>query len=426
MVAALVVALPAIGKDFSLDPAGLAWLTNVFFLAAAAFLVPFGRLADVRGVKKVFRVGILIYAITATLCVLAPSALVLMAGRFLTGAGAAMIFSTTIALLSLVFPENERGKAIGINVTAMVVGFSAGFVVGGFFTYYAGWRMIFLVTIPVDILVFWLITTRIHGECALARDRHLDPTGSVLYSGMIVLILSGLSMIAIPAGQAALIVGLLLFVVFFLWERRQENPTIDITLFRKNRIFFIGNIADLIFFIATFAPIFLLSIYLQSIYHLDARVAGILLLIPSICIVVAVYTGRLADRYSTWIIALAGYFMTIVPLVFFVYIDAGTSLSILIGASILYGLGTAFVQPALAKTVVSSVEREMYGIASGTVESMRLIGNTLSTAAATVVFTLHPAPSALLGSLHLLFAVYALLTLAGALVVIRGLFLGRV
>ncbi|MDD1674985.1 MAG: MFS transporter [Methanomicrobiales archaeon] len=420
MVAGVVVALPAIGGEFSLDTAGLSWLTNVFFLAAAAFLVPFGRLADVRGVKRVFRIGIGIYLVASVICVTAPSALVLMAGRFLTGAGAAMIFSTTIALLSLVFPENERGKAIGINVSGMVIGFSAGFAAGGLLTYYVGWRTIFLVTIPVEILVFWLIT-RIRGECALARDRHLDPGGSALYTIMILLSMTGFSMLAASYGKAALAVGIVVFAFFVLWERRVASPMIDLGLFRSNRLFLVGNIADLIYFVATFAPIFLLSLYLQNIRGLDARIAGVLLLIPSLCIIAAVYTGRLADRYSGRTIALVGYLITIPTLVFFIFIDADTPLLLFIGISIVFGLGTAFVQPSLAKIVVSSVDRARYGTASGTIETMRLIGNTLSTAVATIVFTL--APAALLTGLHLLFAIYAGLTILGTGVVLGSMLL---
>jgi MFS family permease len=143
MVSSLIVALPTIGRDFSADAVWLGWLTTAFFLAAATFLVPLGRFADIYGVKKIFTAGIMIYGFSAFLCALAPSILFLIAARFLTGIGAAMIFGTSIALLSLVFPEEDRGIAIGINVTAMSAGFLLGFLAGGYLTSSVGWRGIF-------------------------------------------------------------------------------------------------------------------------------------------------------------------------------------------------------------------------------------------------------------------------------------------
>jgi len=161
MVSALIVALPTIGHEFSADAASLGWVTTIFFLAAALFLVPFGRIADVYGVKKVFTTGIFVYFLSVLLCSIAPDIRFLIGARFITGVGAGMIFGTSIALLSLVFSESERGKAIGINVAAMSVGFLLGSFVGGILTFYTTWRMIFVVTIPVEIVVIGIILTRI-------------------------------------------------------------------------------------------------------------------------------------------------------------------------------------------------------------------------------------------------------------------------
>ena len=135
MVSAFIVALPSIGTEFSADSAMLGWVTSTFFLAAAICLVPVGRLADRSGIKKIFTAGIGVYAFSALLVIFSPSVDVLIAARFVTGIGAAMVFGTSIALVSLVFPESERGRAIGINVTAMAVGFLLGFFSGGFLTF---------------------------------------------------------------------------------------------------------------------------------------------------------------------------------------------------------------------------------------------------------------------------------------------------
>ena len=134
MVASLIVATPAIGKEFSADVAMLGWVTASFFLVAGALLVPFGRIADIRGSKRVFAAGMGVYLVAALVCMFAPGIQVLIAGRVLTGIAAAMVFGTSIALLSLVFPEEERGAALGINIAAMFAGFGAGLLAGGALT----------------------------------------------------------------------------------------------------------------------------------------------------------------------------------------------------------------------------------------------------------------------------------------------------
>ncbi len=136
MVSALIVAIPSIGLEFSMDAVAMSWLATAFFLAASMFLIPFGRAADIFGVKRVFTAGMYTYFFSALLAALAPSQWVLISARFLTGIGAAMIFGTSFALLSLSLSEKERGKALGINIAASWIGFSLGFLLGGLLTYY--------------------------------------------------------------------------------------------------------------------------------------------------------------------------------------------------------------------------------------------------------------------------------------------------
>lgn len=155
MVSALIVAIPTIGEDFSMDAAAMSRLATAFFLAASMFLIPFGRMADIFGVKRVFTVGLYIYFFSAMLAALAPCAWVLIAARFLTGIGAAMIFGTSFALLSL--SACERGKALGTNIAASLLGFALGFQAGGLLAYYLSWRAIFLLILPIPLLVIALI-----------------------------------------------------------------------------------------------------------------------------------------------------------------------------------------------------------------------------------------------------------------------------
>ena len=171
----------------------MSWLATVFFLAASMFLIPFGRLADILGVKRIFSTGIGIYFISALLAALAPSAPVLIVARFTTGLGAAMIFGTSFALLSLSLSERERGAALGINIASNITGFALGFFLGGIFTYYLNWRFIFLSTLPISLIVLGLIRFRLPGECALSKGERFDLIGSALIAVQLFLLIRGLT-----------------------------------------------------------------------------------------------------------------------------------------------------------------------------------------------------------------------------------------
>jgi MFS family permease len=389
MVSALVVALPTIGKEFSTDAVLLGWLTSSFFLGAAVFLVPIGGLADIHGVKRVFSIGIAIYGISALLCLLSPSATFLIAARFLTGIGAAMIFGTSIALLSLVFPPEERGKAIGINVMAMTLGFLLGFLAGGFLIFYVGWRGIFLFVIPVTLIVTALIRFRIPGECALARTRKPDRGGSILFGLMIFFFMIGCTLLPRVSGIVAIVFGTVFTALFIRWERNCNSPLLDLHLFSGNTVFLRANVVVLLAWAGSFAVSVLGSLYLQDVRGFDSRGAGVILLSQVIATIIFVpYGGRLSDRINPAIVASGGLIVLIAGLVPLIFISQVTPLPVVIAAYFLFGLGIAFFQPSLAHMLINAVGEDNFGLAGSMAESMRLAGITLSLAIMTIIFSL--------------------------------------
>jgi EmrB/QacA subfamily drug resistance transporter len=425
MVSGLVVALPAIGNEFSADAVSLGWLTNVFFLSAAVFLVPLGKIADMYGVKKVFVTGIGVYLVSSVLCILAPSIQFLIAARFITGIGGGMIFGTSIALLSLAFPESERGKAIGMNVTGMFVGFLLGFFLGGFLTYYVGWRSIFALTVPFELLAIGLILLRIRGECELSRSRELDIPGMVLYSLSILLLMIGFSSLPGVTGGTVIAAGIVCLALFILRELRAKSPTLDLRLFSGNRTFASANLAALLFNTSNFAVIFLLSLYLQDIRNFDSRVSGIILLTLVIFMaLLSSYAGRLSDRIPPRIVIGTGVVLSSAGLFILSFLGGDTPIVWIIVALAVMGTGFAFFQSPLIRTLVSSVPKEMYGLASGMVETMRLVGMTISIAITTIIFTFfigstHITPAVsreFIGMIHLIFWIFLVISLCALLV----------
>lgn len=418
------IALPSIGLDFGADAIILNWVTNGFLLAAAIFAVPFGRVADIHGMKKIFTYGIILFTVASLLCALAPDSYTLIGSRILQGIGSAMIFVTGLAIISSVYPPHHRGKAIGINVAAVYVGLSFGPVLGGLMTQYLGWRSLFLLMIPFGLLVTAIVFWKLNDEWAASRGEKFDFVGSILYSLMLFLVMYGFSSLPQMDGWAMLILGIIGFVMFIRWELRVKSPVFNIRLF-KNTAFTFSSMAALINYSATFAVTLLLSYYLQYIKGLEPQTAGLILVAqPIIMAITAPIAGRMSDRFDARLIATTGMATVTLALFTLTFIDGNTPLNdIIIGLGVL-GLGFGLFSSPNTNVIMGSVERRFYGVASATVSTMRLIGQTMSIGIATLVFSLfigrvqltpdqYPA---LLESIQLCFVVFTALCFVGVFV----------
>ncbi|MDI6809461.1 MAG: MFS transporter, partial [Candidatus Eisenbacteria bacterium] len=181
MASSIGVALPSIGREFGMSAVLLSWVVTVFLLATAVFLVPFGRLADIHGRKRTFTYGAMVYTAASLLCAVSTSGKMLVSCRILQGIGNAMMFGTGMAILTSVFSPGERGRALGINVTAVYLGLSLGPFLGGFLTQYLGWRSIFWVNLPLGLMMIALASWRLRGEWAGAKGEQFDLAGSLIY-----------------------------------------------------------------------------------------------------------------------------------------------------------------------------------------------------------------------------------------------------
>jgi len=371
-------------------------------------------------VKRVFTVGIYVYIISALLASLSPSSMILTTARFLTGIGAAMIFGTSFAILSLSLPESERGQALGINIAGSLLGFALGFQAGGLLTYYLSWRWIFLLTLPIDLLVIALIHLKLPGECAFSKGQKLDLPGSVLIITIIYLIVAGFSTLPSSRGVLSFLGGMALFIVFIWWEMRTKSPVINPRLFMKNLPFAISTGAALTYYTGSFGVIFLFSLYLHYIRQLDARQVGLVLLVFTLIMAILVsYAGRLSDRLSPYIITTAGILITLLGLLPLAFLDSTTPLGFALLEFLLIIVGGALFAPPIVKIILRCISREMYGMVSSLEETMRLLGNTASMAIITVIFTLYLGESiiktenfpGLLASMRTIFSIFFVISM---------------
>ena len=387
------IALPSIGKEFSMDAVSLGWVATAYLLASAVFLVPIGRFADIHGRKKIFAIGTLVFTLASFSMVLCTTSAMLISFRIIQGIGAAMIFGTGIALLTSVFPAQERGKVMGISVSATYLGLSLGPILGGLLTLHFGWRSIFLINVPIGLVILILVISKLKGEWAEARGEKFDITGSILYSiGIIAMMLgfSAFSKLGKTTSIGMILAGVLFIIIFMKYETRLEHPVLNISLFMRNRAFAFSNLAALINYSATYAITFFLSLYLQYIKKLDPQSAGAILIFqPIVMAVASPFTGKLSDRIEPRLVASMGMAVTTIGLFLLVFLREETSTSFIIPVLMLIGLGFALFSSPNSNAVMSSVEKKYYGVASGTLGTMRLIGMAFSMGIATLIFAIN-------------------------------------
>lgn len=390
MGSSINIALPSIGHEFQMSAVLLGWVATAYILASATCLLPFGRLADIYGRKRVLTSGIFIFTIASLLLAFTPSATVLIALRVVQGIGSAMIFTTGIAILTSVFPAGERGKALGINAAATYLGLSLGPVLGGLLTQHFGWRSIFLIVVPMGATVIALIFSRLKGEWAEARGEKFDLTGSVIYGLALTGIIYGFSLLPAMWGIWLIILGASGIFAFVRREAKADSPLLDINLFRKNRVFAFSNLAVLLNYSAAYAVSFLLSLYLQYIKGLSPQSAGLILVaMPIVQAGFSPVAGRLSDRIEPRILASVGMGLITIGLSLFIFLGQNTSLGFIIASLILIGLGFGFFASPNTNAIMSSVRQRFYGVASATLATMRQVGMSFSMGITMLLFAIY-------------------------------------
>lgn len=390
MGSSINIALPAIGREFAMDAVLLGWVATAYLLAAAIFLVPLGRLADIHGRKRIYAWGVGLYTLASFLCAMCGSAAWLIGFRVLQGIGSAMMFGTGVAILTSVFPPGERGRVLGINVAAVYLGLSLGPFLGGMLTQHLGWRSIFLANLPLSIAILASLFWKLKGEWAGAKGEKFDLAGSLLYSLSLVALIYGFSLLPSPAGAWSLLAGVGGILGFVGWELRTAIPVLNMDLFRKNAAFAFSNLAALINYSATAAVGFLLSLYLQYVRSLNPQQAGLVLVAqPIVMASFSPLAGRLSDRIEPRTVASLGMGLTVLGLLLLTSLSAQTPWAFIVAILILLGLGFALFSSPNANAVMSSVENRFYGVASATLGTMRLTGQMLSMGFAMVVLGIY-------------------------------------
>lgn len=416
------IALPSMSRDLGMNAVTMSWVAMSFLLSSAVFLVPLGKLADIIGRVKVFIIGNIIVATASLLCAMAKDSTMLILFRVLQGIGSAMMFGTNMAIITSVFPPNQRGKAIGINVTAVYLGLSVAPVLGGILTQSFGWQSIFYVTIPFGLFVAIAAALVIKTDWKEAKSETFDYKGSAIYLVAMSAFMYGFSKLPDPLAFGLAGFGALGLILFWRVEVKTPFPVFNMKLFFGNRLFALSNLAALINYATTFAVTFVLSLYLQYIKGLSPRDAGFILIAqPIMMAIVASVSGKLSDTYQPRILASMGMGIIAIGLALLLPLNDQTSTAYLIVCLVLLGIGFGLFSSPNTNAIMSSVEKRFLGTASATTATMRMTGQMVSMGIATLVIHVFIGKEqisalngkAFLHSVSITFAIFILLSLVG-------------
>lgn len=387
---AINLALPSIGKDLNASALGLGWIASSFILSSAIFLLPFGRLADIVGRKKIFTTGIILFTLSTFLIIFCRTITSLIILRIFQGISSAMIFGTSLAIITSVYKPGERGRAMGINITAVYLGLSTGPIIGGLLTQHFGWRSIFAFLVPFGVISVILIMRKIKTEWAEAKGERFDWKGSLIYGFSLAFFMYGFSKLPEISGWLFLGSGVILGIIFLYFETKISNPVFDIRLILRNRVFAFSGAAALIHYSATSATGFFISLYLQYLHGLDARSAGLVMISQPIAMtLLSPVAGRLSDKRNPGVIASIGMGLTAAGLILLCFITQDTPHYLIIPLLILMGTGFGLFSSPNSNAIMSSVEKKHLGVASGVVGTMRMVGQMLSMGIAMMLLAIY-------------------------------------
>ncbi|PID43264.1 MAG: MFS transporter [Proteobacteria bacterium] len=427
MTSSVNIALPAIQETYrhqGIDAVLLSWVATIYLLAAGVSLVPMGRLADIRGRKRILGYGFALFGLCSLCCCLAPHISTLLFFRFLQGVGGGMIFSTGIAILTSVFPPDKRGRVLGIAVATVYIGLLTGPFIGGLLVHCCGWRTLFLM-IGLSCLIPWgLVLLFLDGEWMDAAGERYDVIGVAVYVPSLVGIIYGFSILPEIIGVLCLAAGSGGLVIFIVRQYRSSSPLFQVKLFVDNRVFALSCLAALIHYSATFALMFLLSLLLQYILGFEPAAAGMVLMAqPVMMALFSPLAGRYSDRFEPRVLSSAGLMITGGCLLALCFVDGSTSVFSLVTILSVLGFGYALFSSPNMNAIMGSVERKYLGVSSGAAGTMRIFGQLFSMGIATLVLSLfigkQPITPAvypeLLKSIRLTFFIFSMLCLAGIL-----------
>lgn len=383
---AVTMALPELARVFHLSNILQNWTINLYLLTMAVLSVPFGKICAQKGLKKLFFYGALVFFIGTAGIIMAANTEMLLLFRFIQAIGSAAIFVSSVSMIVKAVPNNQRGRALGINIASVYIGLSLAPVLGGSLTYNFGWESIFAITLPVSFIVVVLTYLKIKEEWKLDANDPIDIKGSIFYGIGISAFMYGFTELHTLTGQAITAVGVIFLIIFIYYELKQKYPIFNVRLY-KNHKFLSSNIASVISYISIFSVSTIINYHFQYILGWNAQMTGLILIsMPVMQAIVTPQSGKLSDLINPQKLSALGMGLATIAILILTTMDDSTSVYIIIIALMIGGVGYGLFSSPNTNTIMSSVPPNETTMASAAVATMRVIGQTLSIGILTVIF----------------------------------------
>jgi EmrB/QacA subfamily drug resistance transporter len=379
------VALPSIQRSLNATTSTLEWTVNAYTLTFAVLLVTGGRLGDIFGRRRIFLIGVIIFATASGAIGFSPNDTWLVAWRAVQGTGSALMMPMTLSIITNAFPPQERGKAIGTWAGVSAMALAIGPVVGGFLVEAVSWQSIFFLNLPVAVAAVLVTLFAVRESRDETVSRTVDIPGvatlTISLAALVLALVEGNSWHWGSTREIALfavaIVGLTSFVQI---ELRRKAPMVDFSFFRA-RTFVGANVVAFIVSFAMLAMFFFLALYMQNIRGYTPLEAGVRFL-PSTALVIVMgpLAGRLADRVGPRPLMTLGLLIVSGALFWLSHVTVSSGYDALLPGFMLMGIGIGLTMSPMSTAAMNSVEQAKAGVASGILSQNRMVGGTFGVA----------------------------------------------
>lgn len=382
------VAFPSLSEVFKVSADTVGWVSMSYLLVLSSFMLSFGRLGDMFGFRRIFLTGIVAFTIASVLCGIAWSIGALIAFRAVQAIGAGMTSALAPAIITAIFPPQERGKALGMIGMVVALGLATGPSLGGLLLDLWGWQTIFFINIPIGIIAF-LVCYKVLPEKEELIEQRFDWTGAWLALFSLAALLFFISRgqnyqwsgAIIIIGALALIAG----VLFIIQEQTTPDPMLELSLFRSHA-FTAGNIAALFHFMTQYIIIFITPFYLQQQLGLAPSKLGITMTaFPLTVLLAAPLSGILSDKIGNRLLSSAGAVLCTVGSLSLSFLGPDALPSDVAWRLSLFGLGTGMFQSPNNSAIMGAVPKNRLGIAGGVLATTRNVGMVLGIAIGSAV-----------------------------------------
>ncbi|MEI6689263.1 MAG: MFS transporter [Thermoleophilia bacterium] len=378
------VALPTIQKDLHPSQSGLQWIINAYILVFAALILLGGKLGDRFGRKRMFIVGLVLFTVFSVACALSQTAEQLIIFRALQGTGAALMNPLSLSILVATFPRPKLPQAIGIWAGVSGLGLALGPLLGGFLTEHVGWSAVFWINVPIGVIALGFVLFVV-SESKDSTVKSLDVVGTILVTlglfGLIYALIGTSTHQWLSANTLVpLIVGIVLIIVFIIWESKHDEPMVPLGFFRSRGFTTSIIVATLVGF-GLYGSLFVVTLYMQNIRGYSAVEAGLRTLPLTMAVMfVAPIAGKLNARLGPALLMGTGLALSSIAMIGLRFLEVDSSYNLIWPFYLMLGTGIALTLPAASAAAMGAIDPRKAGVGSGVLNASRQVGGALGIA----------------------------------------------